>query len=165
MPRALLAAVFGFLFLIAPAVAADRWATYTNAEYGFSVELPGTVTVDSRPTGNSDFTNARFYGDDGTGFYGVSVIRLPSNYTFNLDKGVAGEVAIHKGVIVSQEVVSVQGFPARKVKFVATEDGEKVTRWLLCIQTPKGAFTVLTAQFDPENQHEVDRVLNSFKLL
>lgn len=166
MFRALFAAAFGFLLLVTPAAAAEKWATYTNAAYGFSVELPGTPKAeDLEPAAEGKATNRLFSVESGPNAYGVSVINLPAGYGYDFDMGVAGVVNANNGTKISDEAITVQGYPARKVYYTAKDGSSTVTGWFIVVHASTRVFTVLTVQYDQVNQADVDRVLNSLKLL
>lgn len=165
MAKALFAAVFGFLLLVGPAAAADQWHTYTNTEYGFSVDVPGAVNVEDVPTGDVKAVYRLYSYSDQRRFFGVAVIRIPDTHVFDLDQGVAGELELNKGTVISNEATTVQGYPARKVRYSATLNGVKTTNWFVLVKTPGGALSVVASQFGEGDQAEVDRVLNSFRIL
>lgn len=163
MARALFAAVFGFLLLVTPAAAAEKWTTYTNTEYGFSMSLPGEPVFTEIPTENA--TVMHFAFSDSWRSYGGSVIPLKEGQTYNLDKGVAGAVAANNGTVTSDEAITVQGYPARKVKYMGKSGDTVVTTWFVLVSKPGMVYTVMTAQFGQVKQDEVDRVLNSLRIL
>lgn len=166
MTRALLAAAFGFLLLVAPAVAAGPWKTYVNTEYGFSVDLPGPVTTRDLPVSTADnATNRLFSAGDAFNFYGVSVINLPEGFGYDLNKGAEAEVKEYRGTILSREDLTVQGHPAIKVKYVSKTDGKDVISWVLIVSAPGKVYAALTAETEPLSQATADRVMNSLKLL
>ena len=165
MTKALFAAVFGFLLLVSPAAAADQWATYTNTEFGFSVELPGTPTVQDVPTPDVDAIYRLYSVSDARRFYGVAAIRIPKDYIFDLDEGVEGELSLNEGTLVSKEEITVQGFPARRVKYVASSGGVTSTNWFVLVKVPGGALSVVASQAGEVNQQDLNRVLGSFRII
>lgn len=163
MPRVLLAALFGFLLLVSPARAADQWATYTNTEYGFSLDLPGVPDGTDVPAKN--VTVVTFAVSNDWRSYGATIIPLKEGMVYDLDKGVAGGVSANGGTVVSEEAITFQGYPGRKVKFTGKSGDTVVTTWFIMVYKPGIVYSAMAIQFGQVKQEEVDRVLNSFRIL
>jgi len=163
--RLLVSLALAAVMLVAgPAAAQAQWAPYSNAEQGFSADMPGTptVTLEQAP----DVGTTHFFTAIGSGtVFLVAVSAVPEDMLAEadqVDQFVTGVVDGAGGRETSRVKMTVSGQDARLAAFDLA-DGKKAAA-LGVIHNGRAylAMTLRTAEVGPD---ESDRFVRSLRLL
>ena len=103
-----------------------EWVKYTSVEGRYSVLLPKEPKLDSQEataaTGEK-FTQYMAQTNDSDSFYWLGYFDYTPSMTFSLDDARNGAIENVKGALVSEEAISLGGYPGRELKVSAKNAG------------------------------------------
>lgn len=99
-----------------------EWVRYTSTEGRYSALVPQQPKLSSQDASASTgekFTQFMAQATDSDSLYGFIYFDYPPDMDFSLDKARDGAVAAVKGTLLSEEAISLGGYPGRELKIAA----------------------------------------------
>lgn len=100
----------------------SEWVTYTSTEGRYSVLLPQQPKLSSQEASTSTgekFTQYMAQATDTDSLYGFIYFDYTPEMSFSLDKARDGAIGAVKGTLLSEEAISLGGYPGRELKIAA----------------------------------------------
>ncbi len=149
----------------------DEWLKYISTEGRYSVLLPQQPKLSSQetPSAGDKLTQFMAMSTDADSFYMVGYFDYGSDIVYSLDKGRDGMVNAVRGTLLSEENVSLGGYPGRELKVAAKLETGQDTVTRARMYDVKGRVYVLQHLFlkssdSPAIAEKTARFFGSFKV-
>jgi hypothetical protein len=166
--------LLALLFTPAVGQAPDEWKTFRSEAAGFSVRVPGTPleqTEMAKPVDKSAATHSFVLAYKDTAYIlsytDLAVVKAAPGYAASiLDAARDGGIKNVKGKLVTEQHITVNGYPGRDiVAAVPLDDKKGIAHFRIVLAKSRLYMALYVGPFDNAGGTPVDRFLKSFQIL